>query len=87
MVCVILRYIVYVLEIYHFTLGTYEWIETTPLSEERLHAGSAQILEGGKIFQFYNIYEKMSSFFIKIFLRSSESVIFLYFIHEIPLDH
>ena len=25
------------------------------MSEERLHAGSVQILEGGKIFQFYNI--------------------------------
>ena len=40
-----------VLGIYNFALETYEWIETTPMSEGRLHAGSVQILEGGKIFQ------------------------------------
>ena len=68
-----------VLGIYNFALETYEWIETTPMSEERLHAGSVQILEGGKIFQSWYIYEKISSFFVKIFLRSLESVIFFIF--------
>ena len=51
---------VYTLVLYYYNVSyngtifdnhsTFQWIETTPMSGERLHAGSVQILEGGKNF-------------------------------------